>query len=362
MSLVAQHLSLFYDGVQYLDDASVSFGRGELTAVIGPMLAGKTTLMRVIAGLQNINSGEIFFDDKPFGILPTWKRDVAMVYQQFTNYPHLTVFKNVAFPLRKQGLKASTIERRVGEVLATVGLAEFSKRKPSELSGGQQQRVALARALVRQSGILLLDEPLFNLDYKLREQLREEFRGLLTTQENSVVIFNTAEPAEAMMIANRLIVMHEARVLQVGAPAEVFETPASTTVAGIINDPPMNFFPGCIDDGTLILGKNLRFSTPSRLAALPETSYQFGLRASEMMIAEEAPFNGRVTFSEVSGSDTELHITGDDGSIVLQLEGVYDMRHGSDVHVTIPLERLFVFGADDAGELISAPEPAGRNN
>lgn len=361
MSLALTNLNLAYDGVPHLDDVSVTFARGELTAVIGRTLAGKTTLLRTIAGLQSLDSGELALDGEPFGQLPAWKRDAAMVYQDFINYPHMTVYNNVAFPLRRQRLPRGEIDQRVREVLATVGLSELSKRRPSALSGGQQQRVALARALVRQANLLLLDEPLINLDYKLREQFREEFRNLFATQEHSVVILNTTDPAEAMMIADQIIVMHEGRIVQQGQPGAVFEAPASEVVAEIVNDPPMNILAGHIGAGELVIGDGLRLPLPRRLASLPAEACRFGVRASELMLADDAPFAGKVLFYEVSGSETTLHVSGYGLEVVLQLEGVYSLPPGTEVRVTIPPERLFVFQAAPEGELISAPDGAGAN-
>lgn len=359
MSLVARNLNLAHDDVAYLDSISAEFSRGELTAVIGRTLAGKTTLLRAIAGLQALDTGEFELDGQPFGTLPAWRRDVAMVYQQFINYPHLNVFENVAFPLRRKRLDDKEISRRVDAVLATVGLAEFGSRKPGALSGGQQQRVALARALVRQADILLLDEPLVNLDYKLREQMREEFRGLFATQAQAVVIFNTTDPAEAMMIADRIIVMHEGCILQSGTPSDVFEQPATIDVARVINDPPMNIFTGRLENGAVCMDGGLRLKAPPHLARLAPGAYRFGIRASEITLSDASGFGGTVTYSEVSGSETALHIDAEFGTAIVLLEGVYVMAAGRNLRLTIPPDRLFVFEAQGEGRLLSAPDQFG---
>ncbi len=360
MSLVMDSLSLARDGVVHLDRLSAEFERGRLTTVIGRTLAGKTTLLRAIAGLQAIDGGELQLDGKAFSALPAWRRDVAMVYQQFINYPHLTVFGNVAFPLHKRGVARNEVARRVSAVLETVGLSGFGERKPGQLSGGQQQRVALARALVREAGILLLDEPLVNLDYKLREQLREEFRALLTNQSKTIVIYNTTEPAEAMMLGDRIVVMHEGRILQAGAPADIFDRPSSALVAGIINDPPMNMFTGVAEAAGILLDGGVRLSTAPHLEGLPHGRYRFGIRANEIEMADHGVFSGRATFSEVSGSETFLHIEAPFGDVVLQIEGVHTMPNGVGVPVSIPPERLFVFTPDGDGGLIAAPLAGAR--
>ncbi len=356
MSLVLNSLVLSRDGDDYLDRVSTTFDRGSLTTVLGRTLAGKTTLLRAIAGLQSIDSGTLERDGRPFGTLPAWQRDVAMVYQQFINYPHLSVFENVAFPLRKRKVAASEISARVKGVLDMVGLGSFGERKPSQLSGGQQQRVALARALVRKADVLLLDEPLVNLDYKLREQLREEFRDLLTTQSGATVIYNTTEPAEAMMLGDRVIVMHEGRILQTGTPREVFERPASTVVARIVTDPPMTIVPGTLEDGRILFEGGTSLAASQGMKGMPSGRYRFGIRANEIDPVDEGGIAGRVTFSEVSGSETFLHVETMLGEAVMQLEGVHQVATGRQIGLSLPAERLFVFAAEGEGRLLHAPE------
>ncbi|OPX38813.1 MAG: hypothetical protein B1H11_04040, partial [Desulfobacteraceae bacterium 4484_190.1] len=180
--------------VPHLDDVSLEFKRGKLYTILGRTLSGKTTLLRTIAGLETPQKGELTLHEKEFLSLPVWKRGVAMVYQQFINYPHLNVLNNVTFPLKRAHVPNSEAKKRAREVLSKVGLSQFEKRRPRALSGGQQQRVALARALAKRSDILLLDEPLVNLDYKLREQLREEFLNIFQGQNDAIVIYTTTEP------------------------------------------------------------------------------------------------------------------------------------------------------------------------
>ena len=356
MSLVLNSLFLSRDGEVHLDNVSVTFDRGSLTTVLGRTLAGKTTLLRAVAGLQDIKTGTLERDGEPFGTLPAWQRDVAMVYQQFINYPHLTVFENVAFPMRKRKVAEAEVCHRVKAVLELVGLGAFGERKPSQLSGGQQQRVALARALVRKADVLLLDEPLVNLDYKLREQLREEFRGLLTTQSEATVIYNTTEPAEAMMLGDRLVVMHEGRILQTGAPSEVFERPASAVVARIVTDPPMTIVPGSLEDGRIRFEGGVSLSAPQGLEGMASGLYRFGIRANEIAPVNEGGITGRVTFSEVSGAETFLHVETTLGEAVVQLEGVHQVATGRQVDLSLAAERLFVFSREGEGALLHAPE------
>ncbi|TAL89526.1 MAG: ABC transporter ATP-binding protein [Candidimonas sp.] len=354
MSLETIDLTLTQGTVPYLQKINTTFERGQLTTVIGRTLAGKTTLLRSIAGLQERVCGTLELDGRHFSSLPPWKRDVAMVYQQFINYPHLSVYENVAFPMRRKRQSDAAIRQSVQQMLDKVGLNGLETRKPSELSGGQQQRVALARALCRKTDILLLDEPLVNLDYKLREQLREEFRDLLVAQSNTIVIYSTTDPTEAIMLGHKVVVMHEGRILQAGSPAEVFDQPACATVARIINDPPMSLFAGILDESSLVLAGGIRIKRTPHMKNLPSGPYCFGIRASELRI-DEGTIQGRITFTEVSGSETSLYLDTPCGPLIMQCEGVRQYPHGAQINIDIPAHRLFVFDSSDKGALMSAP-------
>jgi len=353
MSLETIDLTLMCEAVPHLQDINAVFERGRLTAVIGRTLAGKTTLLRSIAGLQERIEGRLELDGRNFSALPPWKRDVAMVYQQFINYPHLNVYENIAFPLRRKHQADDVIRRKVEQILTMVGLSGFETRKPSELSGGQQQRVALARALCREADILLLDEPLVNLDYKLREQLREEFRDLLVARTDAIVIYTTTEPAEAMLLGDRVVVMHEGRILQAGSPAEVFDRPVSEVVAGIVNDPPMSLFPGALDGRGIALEGGISIEAAPHMAGLPPGRYRFGIRAGELRM-DGNTLRGRVVFTEVSGSETSLYLETPCGALAVQREGVHVYPHGALVHVGLPAHRVFVFDSG-TGALVAAP-------
>ncbi|MFZ5792555.1 MAG: ABC transporter ATP-binding protein [Pseudomonadota bacterium] len=357
MALVAQDLSLTVDGVPHLAGIGVTLARGGLYTVLGRTLAGKTTLLRVIAGLQAVDDGTLALDGRDYRRLPVWRRSVAMVYQQFINYPHLDALANVAFPLRRAGVDPAEADRRARETLARVGLQGFENRRPSQLSGGQQQRVALARALVKNADLLLLDEPLVNLDYKLREQLREEFRGILSEQAHSIVLYTTTDPAEAMLLGRTITVMHEGRILQVGDPATVFDRPADVRVAGIINDPPMNLIDGVIADGAIRLAGDTRLALPRHMAGLAPGAYRFGLRATDVTPAADGVAM-QVELAEISGSETLLHVVGSCGRLVLQMEGVHGYVISDRVGVLLPSDRMFVFGGE--GGLLRAPGDAGR--
>ncbi|MDH2391753.1 ABC transporter ATP-binding protein [Streptomyces sp. HNM0663] len=357
MNLCASELNLTVDGVDHLRDVSATFRPGRLHAVIGRTMAGKTTLLRVLAGLQKVDSGTLTRSGVDFLRTPVWQRDTAMVYQQFINYPHLNVFDNVAFPLKRAGLPREEIRDRVRDSLAAVSLTGFERRRPAQLSGGQQQRVAVARALARRAGVLLLDEPLANLDYKLREQLREEFKTLFSDQGDTVVIYTTTEPAEAMMLGDEVTVMDEGRILQTGTPQEVFERPATTTVASIVNDPPMNLFPGRIEGGQVTVAGFQATHASAHLAGLADGAYRFGLRATDVGLAA-AGVEGEVTFVEISGSETFVHVAVGETPFVVQIEGIYNIGIKDPVRLRLRPERLFAFDAQ--GVLVRPPscEPA----
>jgi glycerol transport system ATP-binding protein len=340
----------------YLEGVDFEMKRGGLYTVIGRTMAGKTSLLRVIAGLEERHSGQLTLDGEDLTQKKIWERDIAMVYQEFINYPHLTVVENVVFPLLKKGFSREEAKTRALEFLAKVELDGFGDRRPSELSGGQQQRVALARALAKGSGILLLDEPLVNLDYKLREQMREEFEALFEEQEDSIVVYTTTEPAEALMLGDEVLVMHLGRLVQSGTPAEVFERPASTAVARIISDPPMSIFAGQIENGSIRLGGDVVLTVPDHIRGLGSGRYLFGLRPDAIELRSDADGSGVVGFSEVSGSETFVHVETDFGELVVLLEGIHSYHVDTRVGVSFAAEDLFVFGEDI--ELLRAPGDA----
>ena len=227
MNLIAENLTYKPEEQFHLNDVSFSFKKGNLYTILGRTLSGKTTLLKTIAGLLNPDRGLIKFEEKDFGKIPVWERNVAMVYQQFINYPHLNVYENISFPLKQRKIKEDQIKIDVDESLKTVGLVGFENRKIQELSGGQQQSVALARSLAKKAKILLLDEPLVNLDYKLREQLREEFKRIFSQglSEDTILIYSTTDPQEVMELNGEVIFLDEGKVLQTGPAKQIFENP-----------------------------------------------------------------------------------------------------------------------------------------
>lgn len=355
MNLNLRHVSVENDAEVILQDISYDFQPGKIYVLIGRTTSGKTSLMRTIAGLIEPTDGEIYLGDERLDEIPIWKRGIAMVYQQFINYPHRSVLNNVEFPLLRAGVSKAEAKAQALKMLEKVGLSEFKDRKPSQLSGGQQQRVAIARALVRNTRVILLDEPLMNLDYKLREQLREDFRVLFKNTENNVTIYATTEPSEALFLGDELLVMHDGRIIQHGKPNQVFEHPSTIDVAQIVNDPPMSILDGEIKDGSVHIGKAVSFALPAHIKTQSAGKYKFGIRASEVILGGSGSNSeqGEVSLSEVSGSETLLYVKLNIGEVVLQLGGIHDYQIGQTVSISLAPERIFLFNMD--GSLCAAP-------
>lgn len=338
----------------WLYPTSLALVPGAVTVLLGATQAGKTTLMRIMAGLDVPNTGQVLVDDQDVTGMSVRKRDVAMVYQQFINYPSMTVAKNIASPLKLRGER--NIRERVQRVAERLHIEMFLDRLPEELSGGQQQRVALARALVKNAPLMLLDEPLVNLDYKLREELRDELAQVFASGE-STIVYATTEPAEALLLGGYTAVLDQGRVLQYGPALDVFQRPASLHVARAYSDPPMNLFSGSRIEGGVQLSDTL--SLPLALQAQPRGSAQVtvGLRAVSVRLAHregDIPLIGQVLLAEISGSDTFLHLGTAIGDLVMQLPGVHDFVIGAQLTAYFSPCACFVF--DSAGLLVRAPE------
>ncbi|HUW36930.1 MAG TPA: ABC transporter ATP-binding protein [Rhodocyclaceae bacterium] len=352
MSLIVTELSRRVDGVAHLDGVSCVLERGRFYVVAGQTLSGKTSLLHALAGLETPDAGKISLDGKDLAEMPVWARSVSLVYQQFINYPHLTVYENIAFPLRRRHLVATEVERMVHEIAATVGLTPLLLRMPGTLSGGQQQRVALARSLVKGSDLLLLDEPLVNLDYKLREQLREEFLNIFAKQSHSILVYATTDPLEALLFDADVLVMHEGRLLQVGAAQHVYAHPATTTVARIFSDPPMNLLSGHLDATGLRLADDVRLPRSGHLGDLPPGPYIFGFRPGDVGLASPG-ISSEVELAEISGSETFLHLRHETMRFVAHLSGVRTHAPGENVEAFLDGAKLFAFTPD--GKLAAAP-------
>jgi len=322
-----------------------------VTVLLGATQAGKTTLMRLMAGLDHPSAGKVRVDGQDVTGVPVRERNVAMVYQQFINYPSMTVADNIASPLRLR--RESGIDARVQALAAKLHIEPFLQRLPAELSGGQQQRVALARALAKNAPLMLLDEPLVNLDYKLREELREELTQLFAGGD-STVVYATTEPTEALLLGGYTAVLDAGELLQYGPTSEVFRRPRSIRVARAFSDPPMNLVAGTAAPGgvTLAGGVELEIALP----AAASTALTVGMRAGALRVRKrdgDVALVGSVELAEISGSDTFLHAETKVGELVAQLTGVHQFELGAAVTLYLSPAQVFVF--DAAGDLLLAP-------
>ena len=317
-----------------------------VTVLLGATRAGKTTLMRLMAGLDVPTHGSVTVDGLDVTGLPVRRRNVAMVYQQFINYPSMTVFDNIASPLKLRGaMDKAAIAQRVQALAEKLHIEPFLQRLPAALSGGQQQRVALARALAKDAPLMLLDEPLVNLDYKLREELRDELSALFAAG-SSTVVYATTEPTEALLLGGWTAVMEAGEVLQYGPTAEVFHRPASIRVARAFSDPPMNLLQG----GAATLGLT---------GVHAATNATIGLRASALRVQArpgDIALPGLVELAEISGSDTFVHVSTRAGELIAQLSGVHFFDLGAPLTLHLDPSQVYVFGPD--GLLQLAPTRA----
>jgi glycerol transport system ATP-binding protein len=339
----------------YLKGINLEFAAGSRNILLGRTLAGKTTLLRIIAGLDRPTKGSILEDGVDITGVSVRKRRVAMVYQQFINYPSLTVFDNIASPLKLARIPRDDIRRRVYDTAKTLHIDNLLDRYPAELSGGQQQRTAIARALIKDADLLLLDEPLVNLDYKLREELREELTSIFSSRQ-SVVIYTTTEPSEALMLGGNVIVLDEGGILQEGNTSEVFRSPSSVTVSQVFSDPPVNLIKGGLKEQTIHLGHQA-FPATGQLKALEDGNYTFGIRPNHLFLKSQSVNDIRlavtVELTEISGSESFIHTSFEELPLVIQEDGVHHRRLGEPLEVYINPENILVF--HPSGDLVAAP-------
>lgn len=348
-------------GDTHLSAMSLRFAPG-LTVLLGPTQAGKTSLMRLMAGLDRPTTGRVLEDDQDVTKTPVQQRSVAFVYQQFINYPSLTVFENIASPLRVQGkLRNDEIKRRVQETAALMRIDHLLDRLPVALSGGQQQRTAIARALVKESDLLLLDEPLVNLDYKLREELRAEMQNIFARRD-AIVVYSTTEPQEALMLGGVTVVLDKGELLQTGPTLAVYHQPARQRVGEVFSDPPMNLLPVILEGERAVLSSEVRFGLPKHMATLKGGDYRLGVRANHLTLQPQndnaVAIPAWVELAEISGSETFLHADHRDAGgrnfrLIAQLTGVHSFDYGAQTTLYLDPNRLYAF--DRTGQLAAAP-------
>ena len=329
--------------------------RGTMNVLLGPTLSGKTTLMRLMAGLDAPTTGRILVDGTDVTGMRVQDRKVAMVYQQFINYPSMSVYDNIASPLRLMGKTAAEIDAAVKKTADMMKLGPLLARRPLELSGGQQQRCALARALVKGASLVLLDEPLANLDYKLREELRAEIPKIFA-ESGAIFVYATTEPEEALLLGGNTATLWEGRVTQFGPTPQVYRLPADATTARVFSDPPMNFVPLQKSGNRVSLGSDVAAPADGALAALADGTYVAGFRANHLHLnrpsATAVSFPCRVSVTEITGSESFLHLTHGGDRWVGLVHGVHDLATGTEVQLWLDPAHLYVF--DQGGALVAA--------
>ena len=356
MSLSLQNIDKIVARETHLKDISLDFQSGSRNVLLGRTLAGKTSLLRIMAGIDRPTHGRILIDGKDITGVWVRKRSVAMVYQQFINYPSLTVYKNIASPLKVSGVPKPEIDRRVRETAEMLHLENLLDRLPAELSGGQQQRIAIARALIKDAQLLLLDEPLVNLDYKLREELRAELQDIFEQRE-AVVVYTTTEPTEALMLGGNVVVLDEGRILQTGQTPDVYHNPATTKVAEVFSDPPINYLSCTVQDQKAQLGHDIEFPLIDHMQSLPDGRYIFGVRSNHLFLnqknSDDSEIRTKVELAEINGSETFIHVKYNGAKLVVQEDGVHPHRIGSEISIFVNPCCFFAF--DEKSTLIASP-------
>ena len=330
--------------------------KGGFNVLLGTTLSGKTTLMRLMAGLETPSTGEVWFDGANVTGVPVQKRDVAMVYQAFINYPSFTVFDNIASPLRVARVARREIRARVEAIAELLKLTSMLDRMPAELSGGQQQRTALARALVKNAPLVLLDEPLANLDYKLREELRDELPRLFE-DAGATVVYATSEPLEALMLGGHTATLHEGRVTQYGETPVVYRTPNTLMSARVFSDPPINTAVVSKQGGSFVFGQAARWPVTEKYASLADGSYTLGIRPHHVTVGDAGrndgvTVSGQVQIAEISGSESIVRVEVAGNSWVSESHGVHPFEVGDTATLHMHVQRCLYFDSD--GKLVAS--------
>jgi len=322
---------------------------GELVVVVGPSGCGKSTLLRMVAGLETVSAGTVAIDGRIVNGVEPKDRDIAMVFQNYALYPHMSVYDNMAYGLRMRRMRRGDIKRRVEHAAGILQLEELLDRKPRQLSGGQRQRVAMGRAIVRDPKVFLFDEPLSNLDAKLRVQMRVEIKRL-QQELGTTSLYVTHDQVEAMTLADRLIVMNAGNVDQIGPPLELYEQPATAFVAGFIGSPAMNLISGRLEPGGVAVGNAI---LPLNAAAEPDRPVLVGLRPEHLELAAEGPLSVRVELLERLGADTILHgrLNSAETPLTVRTAGTLTTQLGETVRVAIQPEHLHLFDPDSGRRL-----------
>lgn len=354
MTLELKGVSKIVGRDTHVAPTDLTLEKGTMNVLLGPTLSGKTSLMRLMAGLDKPTAGRVIWQGADVTGMRVQDRQVAMVYQQFINYPSMSVYDNIASPMKLMGVDRAEIDRRVHATAEMMKLTPMLDRKPLELSGGQQQRCALARALVKNAGLVLLDEPLANLDYKLREELRIEIPRIFE-ESGAIFVYATTEPEEALLLGGNTATLWEGRVTQFGPTPLVYRQPVDATTARVFSDPPMNFLPIAKTGKKLMFGDGQSAEATGKLAELADGRYTAGFRPNHLEITQHTQgamkFTATLGVTELTGSETFVHLEHHGQRWVGLIHGVHDLAIGNALDVWLDPSHVYVFG--ESGELVA---------
>ncbi len=345
MRILLDNFTKKFGDLTVIDQMNLEIRDGEMLALLGGSGCGKSTTLFSICGIHKINGGRILFGDRDVTNTTSQERKVGVVFQSFALYPHMTVEKNIGFPLKLRKESRAEIARKVAEIAEMVHITELLQRRPGELSGGQQQRVALARALIRRPDVLLLDEPLANLDAALRLEMRSEIRRI-QRETGITAVLVTHDQVEAMSMADRIAIMDAGKILQVAEPKEMYENPVSDYVAGFLGSPPISFLKGKIEGGDFVeASTGTKIPVAARIAASHAgQAVRIGVRPEHFQPGGKAPIAGRVSFIEVQGRETLYDVSLRDGTVIRSIQGGDQQAQiGDEVTWGINADRILVF-------------------
>jgi inositol-phosphate transport system ATP-binding protein len=349
MRILLDNFTKSFGPLTVIDKMTLEIADGEMLALLGPSGCGKSTTLFAICGIHKVNGGRILFGDRDVTHVASQQRNVGVVFQAYALYPHMTVAENIAFPLQVKKLKTADIVRQVAAMAELVHIENLLKRRPAELSGGQQQRVALARALVRKPDVLLLDEPLANLDAKLRLEMRSEIRRL-QVETGITAILVTHDQVEAMSMCDRIAIMNEGEIIQIATPGEMYRDPRTEFVAGFLGNPPIAFLHGVAALGGFALtGSDVVLPLPASVTLPPPgRKLTLGIRPENFGPIGDIPIRGRISFVETQGRENLYDLTLSNGSVLRSIQPVRtDVALNDDVEWSLAGDRILVF--DEAG-------------
>jgi glycerol transport system ATP-binding protein len=357
VTITVENVTKVVQGSVHVRDVSLSLAPGTINILLGPTLSGKTSIMRLLAGLDAPTSGKVLVDGDDVTGKPVRERSVAMVYQQFINYPVMTVYENIASPLRVRRVAKSEIDLKVRQAAKLLRLEPYLDRLPLSLSGGQQQRTAIARALVKDARLVLLDEPLANLDYKLREELRTELPRFFDGK-GTIFVYATTEPSEALLLGGNTATLREGAVTQFGPTSEVYRAPKDKATACTFSDPPMNFLTVKIENSTAATDVGPSLQPTGTLKDLPDGRFEVGFRPNHVSLGPWrqglAAVKGTVAVSEITGSESFVHVDVPNTRWIALARGVHELQPGQAIELYLDPAKFFVF--ELGGNLVRAPD------